>query len=65
MFDVLFHDKFDDCNNADVPFPTNIWFADNVVVPIPPLEIVNVPAVALLIFILVIAEPEPTKIRLW
>ncbi len=24
VLDVLFHDKFEDCNNALVPFPINI-----------------------------------------
>ena len=41
---VLFHDKLVDCK-IDVPFPIKIWFAVNVVVPIPPLEIDNVPNV--------------------
>ncbi len=40
--------QLDDCKIDDVPFPMNIRFADNVVVPIPPLEIDNVPDGALL-----------------
>ncbi len=53
--------KFDDCK-IDVEPPNNIWFDDNIVVPIPPHEIDNVPVVVLLTFKLVNAAPEPEKV---
>ncbi len=40
----------------------NIWLLDNVVVPIPPLDIDNVPDVALLTFKLVNATPKPENV---
>ena len=40
----------------------NIWFDDNVVVPIPPLEIGEIPGAALLTFKSVILAPEPDKL---
>ncbi len=43
VFDVLSHVNFADCKMDGVVFPINIWFVDNVVVPIPPLDIDNVP----------------------
>ncbi len=44
---MLFHVKFADCKIDVEPLPINIWLFDNlkVVVPIPPLEIKNVPDV--------------------
>ncbi len=36
---VLFHVKFGDCKIDVAAFPINIWFAVNVFVPIPHLEI--------------------------
>jgi hypothetical protein len=36
VLEVLFHDKFADCNNAHVPFPINICPDDKVVEPVPP-----------------------------
>ena len=47
VFDVLFHVKFADCKIDVAAFPINIWFAVNVTVPIPPLDIGNVPDVIL------------------
>jgi len=43
VFEVLFQLKFADCINVPVPFPINILLAINVVVPIPPRVIGNVP----------------------
>ena len=40
---VLSHVRFGDCKIEVVVFPIKIWFAVNVVVPIPPLEIDKVP----------------------
>ncbi len=40
---ALFHLKFADCKIDVAVFPINIRLLDNVVVPIPPLEIDNVP----------------------
>ena len=48
---VLFHDKFADCKIDVAAFPINIWLAVNVVTPIPPREIDNVPDVILDAFI--------------
>ena len=45
VFEVLFHVKFDDCKIDVEPLPIKTWFDVNVVVPIPPLEIDNVPNV--------------------
>ena len=41
--------------------PINIWLLDNVVVPIPPLVIDNVPDETLEAFIFVNEAPEPEK----
>ena len=43
-------------------FPISNWLLFKVVVPIPPLEIGNVPEVILDAFIFVIPEPEPDKL---
>ena len=40
---MLFHVKFGDCKIDVAAFPISIWLLFNVVVPIPPLEIDNVP----------------------
>ena len=53
LFEVS-HVKFEDCKIDVFEFPINIWFADNVVVPILPLEIAKVPEIELLTFILLI-----------
>ena len=42
---MLFHVKLGDCKIDVFVFPIKIWFAANVVVPMPPLEIVKVPDV--------------------
>ena len=60
---MLSHVKFADCIIDVAAFPTNIWLLFNEVVPIPPREIDNVPAVALLTFKLIIAVPEPDKLE--
>ena len=44
---MLFHVKFGDCKIDVAPLPIKIWFDVNVVVPIPPREIDNVPVVLL------------------
>ncbi len=40
---MLFHVEFADCKIDVEPFPIYIWLFDKVVVPVPPLEINNVP----------------------
>jgi hypothetical protein len=62
VFDMFFHDKFADCKIEVVPFPIKILFVVNVVVPMPPLEIVNVPDVIFDAFNAVKPAPEPTKL---
>ncbi len=47
---VLFHVKFGDCKIDVAAFPMKIWFAVNVFVPIPHLEIDKVPEVILFAF---------------
>ena len=47
VFVVLSHDKFADCKIDVAAFPIKIWFAVNVVTPIPPRAIDNVPDAAL------------------
>ena len=59
---VLSHVKFGLCKIDVAAFPINIWFAVNVVAPVPPLEIANVPEIELLTFIFVNPAPEPTKL---
>ena len=59
---MLFHDKLADCKIDVFVFPIKIWFAVNVVVPMPPLEIVTVPAVIFDAFSAVKPAPEPTKL---
>ncbi len=58
----LSHIKFDDCKIEVEPLPINIWFDDNVVVPIPPRETDNVPDDILEAFKLVNTAPEPEKV---
>jgi hypothetical protein len=58
---VLFHVKFADCKIDVAAFPINIWFANNVVVSIPPRVIDNAPD-AILAFKAVILLPTPTKL---
>ena len=51
---TLSHVKFELCNNALVPLPINNFPDVKVVVPIPPLEIGNIPEVILDAFIFVL-----------
>ena len=59
---VLFHARFGDCKIDVEPLPIKTWFDVNVVVPIPPLEIDNVPNVTFEVFKEVKPAPEPTKL---
>ena len=60
---VLFHVRFGDCKIDVVPLPINIWLLDNVVVPIPPRVIANVPNDTLDAFKEVNCEPLPTTLE--
>ncbi len=58
----LSHIKFDDCKIEVEPLPINICLLFNVVIPIPPRVIDNVPDDILEAFKLVNAAPEPEKV---
>ena len=58
---VLSHIKFGDCKINVVPLPIDIWLLDNVVVPIHPRVIENVPDDTLKAFKEFKEAPEPWK----
>ena len=62
IFELLSHVKFDDCKIDVAAFPTNILSLFNVVVPIPPLEIDDVPDDRFEAFKAFNEAPEPVKL---